>query len=465
MTTNRPPGAGLGPEPDIPRLEQGALHILRTLREQGHRAYFAGGCVRDQLLGKPAKDIDIATSARPDEITPLFPKTVAIGKAFGVIGVVHEGILYEVATFRKESHYSDGRRPDEVTFTDAQEDARRRDFTINALFYDPIEEQVLDFVGGREDLQVKQIRAVGDPGQRFQEDHLRMLRAIRFAGTLDFTIEAGTWNAIPERAHLIARISSERIRDELVRILTESVKPGFALRRLHEAGLLSVILPEINAMAGVEQPPEFHPEGDVFTHVCMMLDLMEQPTIELALAVLLHDVGKPPTARIGPGRDGVDRIRFDAHDKVGAVMAERILQRLRFPNSVVKNVTHCVGNHMRFMHVQEMRRAKLRALIASPTYPTELELHRLDCLASHGGLDNYQFLKECESELQAETALPQAWIRGEDLLALGLPEGPEIGRLLDEAYTRQLEGAARDRDELLEWAQQQIEEEKRWNKT
>ncbi len=456
MTNSTSARSGGRPDHPLTQLELGALDILNTLRTRGHDAYWAGGCVRDKLLGRTPKDIDIVTSARPDQIAPLFSKTVAIGKAFGVIGVVRDGALYEVATFRKESLYSDGRRPDEVTFTDAREDAQRRDFTINALFYDPIEGQVLDFVGGREDMRSKQIRAVGDPGRRFQEDHLRMLRGIRFASTLDFTMEAVTWNAIVQHAHLIARISPERIRDELVRILTESVKPGFALRRLHDAGLLPVILPEVDAMVGVEQPPEFHPEGDVFTHVCMMLDLMQQPTTELALAVLLHDVGKPPTARVGPGRDGRDRIRFDTHDKKGADMAERILRRLRFPNALVSAVVQCVRNHMRFMHVREMRRAKLRALIASPTFDTELELHRLDCLGSHGDLTNYHFLKEYRETLQDEPALPDPWVRGDDLLALGVPEGPEIGRLLREAYAQQLEGHVEDRAALLDWLKTQI---------
>ncbi len=439
-------------EPDqVTTLEQGALGILLTLRKHGHEAYWAGGCVRDRLLGRIPKDFDIVTSALPDQISQLFPKTISIGKAFGVVGVLQNDVLYEVATFRKEHGYSDGRRPDTVEFTDAREDARRRDFTVNALLYDPVEDEVLDFVEGRRDLKAQVIRAVGDPATRFQEDHLRLLRAVRFAATLDFELEPTTRKAIEEHAEQIRKISPERVRDELVRILTESTRPGDALQRLHDTRLLRVILPEVAAMDGVEQPAEFHPEGDVFEHTRLMLNRMDPRTPELALAVLLHDVGKPPTARIGPGRDGTERIRFDGHDKTGAAIAEAILKRLRFPNAFIKTVTHCVRNHMRFMHVREMRRAKLRTLVASPTFDIELELHRVDCLASHGDLENYTFLKRYRETLAAEPALPRAWIRGEDLIALGIPEGPEIGRLLKEAYTRQLEGDFEDRDTLLEW--------------
>lgn len=437
------------------RLEKGALEILQTLRRHDYEAYWAGGCVRDRLIGKPPKDIDIATAATPDHIMSLFPKTVSIGKAFGVIGVIGQETLYEVATFRKDHGYSDGRRPDRVQYADAREDALRRDFTINALFYDPVNDRVLDFVGGEQDLRDRIIRAVGDPGARFMEDHLRLLRAARFAATLDYTIEPSTRHAIATHAARIGRISPERIRDELVRILTESVRPGDALQLLLNTGLLAVCLPEVAAMDGVEQPPAFHPEGDVFMHTRLMLDQMTTRTPEMVFAVLLHDVGKPPTAAVGAGPDGETRIRFDGHDKVGAQMAEDILGRLRFSNHFIETVTQCVRNHMRFMHVQEMRRAKLRALMASPSYQTELELHRLDCLASHGDLSNYHFLQEYEKGLQQEPVLPPAWIRGEALIALGIPEGPEIGRLLKDAYARQLDGEAPDRESLLEWVKAQ----------
>ena len=436
----------------------GALHILTVLRRAGYETYWAGGCVRDHLMHRTPKDYDIVTAARPEEVQALFNKTVAIGKAFGVMGVIHEGTLFDVASFRKESGYADGRRPDSITFTDAREDALRRDFTINALFFDPIEERVLDYVGGQEDLERRCVRAVGDPRVRFAEDHLRMLRAVRFASTLDFTLEATTGQAIKELAPQLARISPERIREEFSRILLEASQPGDALAILLDVGLLEVFLPEVAALHGAEQPPQFHPEGDVFTHTRIMLNSVapEEKTLDLVLATLLHDVGKPPTARVGPGSDGVERIRFDQHDAVGARMAEEILSRLRYPNAMISAVTHCVRNHMRFMHVQEMRRAKLRALIGAETFPTELALHRLDCLSSHGDLANYHFLVEQQAALDSEPALPRAWIRGEDLLALGIPGGPEIGRWLKIAYDQQLSGESPDRETLLNWLKEQI---------
>jgi poly(A) polymerase len=443
--------------PETPQ-EREARELVATLRRSGFEAYWAGGCVRDRLLGRTPKDIDIATDARPDQITALFPKTVAIGKAFGVIGVITNQALYEVATFREDAGYSDGRRPDAVHFTDAREDALRRDFTVNALFYDPLSGEVHDFVDGRADLDARLIRAVGRPADRFQEDHLRMLRAVRFAAVLDFELESATRQAIKELADRLRHISPERIRDELVRLFTETDQPGRALQLLQVTGLLAVILPEVAAMDGVEQPPEYHPEGDVFTHTRLMLDELHRPAAELAFAVLLHDVGKPPTARFGSGRDGQERIRFDGHDKVGAEMTEAILGRLRFPNAFIRTVTHCVRNHMRFMHVQEMRRAKLRAMLAAPTFDIELELHRLDCLSSHNDLGHYHFLRRYREQLQAEPALPPAWVRGEDLLALGVPKGPAIGHWLKEAYARQLDGDATGRQDLLNWLAARIRE-------
>lgn len=431
----------------------GAREIVERLRTAGHQALWAGGCVRDHLLGRPGKDIDIATSARPDEIESLFEKTVPIGKAFGVIGVMLQDTFYEVATFREEGDYNDGRRPDSVAFTDAAIDAQRRDFTINALFYDPLTDQVLDYVGGKADLAAGVIRAVGDPAQRFAEDHLRMLRAIRFAGLLDFEIEPATWDAIVANAPSIQRISAERIRDELTRMWTESQRPGRALDLLHQSGLLAHVLPEVEAMVGVAQPPEFHPEGDVFIHTRIMLDLLGPPPrpVELVWAVLLHDVGKPPTYH-----EAADRIRFHGHDRVGAGMADRILRRLRMPNAVVDHVVTCVRNHMKPMCVQEMRTSKLRAMLASPTIETELELHRVDCLSSHAKLDHYEFMKQQQEIWKNEPQLPAAWIRGGDLIALGFPPGPAIGAWLKKAYARQLDGDAADRDELLDWLKEEL---------
>lgn len=439
--------------------EQDARRILQRLRDAGHQAYWAGGCVRDRLMGRAPKDYDVVTSAPPETVQSLFPKTVPIGKAFGVIGVVRGRKLYEVATFRSESGYADGRRPDTVRYADARQDVERRDFTINALFYDPEVDQVLDFVGGQEDLRKRVIRAVGDPDRRFAEDHLRMLRAIRFAATLDFQIEESTRNAVMRHAPLLARVSLERIRDELTRILLEAIRPGNALQELLSTGLLRVFLPEVVAMEGVEQPPQFHPEGDVFTHTRLMLDRVAptERSIELMLAILLHDVGKPPTAGIGPGADGIDRIRFDRHDTVGALLTEDILRRLRYPNAVIQTVAHCVRNHMRFMHVQDMRRAKRRALIGSPTFDIELALHRVDCQSSHGDLSNYDFLLREREGLAQEPVLPPAWIRGEDVLSLGIPKGPLVGQWLRAAYAQQLDGNFPDRNALLEWLKRQIQ--------
>jgi poly(A) polymerase len=439
-------------------LEKGAKSILVTLRQHGHTAFWAGGCVRDRLLGRPPKDIDIATSARPDEIEPLFPRTVPVGKAFGVITVIQDNLAYEVATFRREEGYTDGRHPARVDFTDAREDALRRDFTINALFYDPVDDIVIDYVDGRKDLKRQCIRAVGDPDERFKEDHLRMLRAIRFAATLDFALATDTEAAIRRHAAQLRRISAERIRDELTRTFVGARQPGDTLHLLLDTGLLAAVLPEVAALAGVEQPAEFHPEGDVFVHTALMLNLLGPPprSEELVWAVLLHDIGKPLTQRWGAGADGRQRIRFDGHDRAGADLADDLLARLKFSNHQRQIITHCVRNHMRFMHVQEMRKAKLRAMIGAPTFPLELELHRVDCLSSHGAQDNYAFLRAYQQQLAEEPALPPAWIRGQDLLALGLPRGPAIGHWLRQAYTRQLEGDAQDRQALLQWLQTEI---------
>ena len=432
--------------------EVAARAIVQALRSQGYQAYWAGGCVRDRIMGRPAKDIDIATSALPDQVVALFPHTIEIGKAFGVIGVVRGGQVYEVATFRTEDSYSDGRRPDHVRFCDAREDARRRDFTINALFYDPETDAVIDEVGGVEDIRRQVVRTVGEARDRFAEDHLRMLRAVRFSATLDFQLDPAVTEAIQEGAGMIQRISPERVRDEISRILTEAARPGDAVRLLQATGLLEHVLPEIAALDGVEQPPEFHPEGDVLTHTCLMLNRMGTGApLELALMVLLHDIGKPPTAAWGTGTDGRPRIRFDGHDRIGAEMAERRLKALRYPNRVIEAVVHGVRWHMRFMHVREMRRAKLRAMVGAPGFGWELELHRLDCLASHGGLENVDFLNNLSDELANEPVLPEKWVRGEDVLALGVAPGPEIGEWLRRCYERQLEGEAADRESLLSW--------------
>lgn len=433
---------------DLSALARG---IVARLQQAGFTAYWAGGCVRDRLMGRPPKDYDVATSATPDQIEALFPHTKPVGRAFGVILVIEGVQAVEVATFRREAGYSDGRRPDTVQFASAEEDAARRDFTINGMFYDPIADRTHDFVGGQADLERRMIRAIGSPRDRFAEDHLRLLRAIRFASVLDFDVDPATMAAIREHAPLLARIAPERIQQELTRLLTESPRPGRGLRLLDESGLLSVVLPEVAAMKGVEQPPEFHPEGDVFTHTALMLDLLDRPTPELAYAVLFHDVGKPPTFRRTTRPDGSERIRFDGHDRVGADMTVRIMQRLRFPNALTEAVAHCVRNHMRFIAVPEMRDATLRKLVGAPTFPIELELHRVDCLGSHRDLRNYEALTAFQARIRDEPVLPDPIINGHDIMALGVPEGPAVGRWHKRAYEAQLEGRFSSREEGLAW--------------
>ena len=368
------------------------------------------------------------------------------------------GHVYEVATFRRDLPYEDGRRPTGVAFAQPEEDAKRRDFTVNGLFYDPERREVLDFVDGRRDLERKLIRAIGPPEERFGEDHLRMLRAVRLAVTLDFELEAQTAAAIARCAPAISRISMERIQAELTRALVEGRRAGRVLRLMHELGLLKVLFPELEALSGQEQPPEFHPEGDVFVHTAAMLDSMEHPTPALAYAVLLHDVGKPPTAQRVRESDGTVRLRFNNHAAVGADMARSFLQRLRLSSDLVEDVVFCVANHMRFKEVQQMRPAKLRRLVAAPTFPVELELHRLDCLCSHGDTSNYRFLLDFVESLARQPALPPPWVTGNDLLAMGIPEGRRIGEWHRKAYEAQLDGRFPNREQLLEWIKRSLTE-------
>jgi poly(A) polymerase len=434
-----------------------SLAILARLRDAGFESYWAGGCVRDILLGRTPKDYDIATRATPDEIQGLFPHTVPVGKAFGVILVVEDGAMHEVATFRRDINYKDGRRPEAVAFTGPEEDARRRDFTVNGLFYDPAEEQVLDFVGGRKDIEARTIRAIGEPADRFREDYLRMLRGARLAATLEMTIEPATAAGIRLHAENILQISPERVRDELTRLLLEAPKAGRGLLLLKDLDLLRFILPEVAALEDQAQPPQFHPEGDVFTHTTMMLDEMESPDEVLAYSVLLHDIGKPPTATLSTEPDGSERIRFNNHAKVGAEMAEAILKRLRFPTRTIEAVRTCVANHMRFMDVPRMKKSTLRKLIGAPTFPVELQLHRLDCMCSHGDLGNLETLADFQRAMADEPVLPEPWVSGHDIMALGVAHGPGVGTWHRRAYERQLEGLAGSRDELLDWLRNAIE--------
>ena len=428
-----------------------ALHILNQIRTAGFTAYFAGGAVRDHLLGRTPKDYDIATNALPDQIEALFPKTVAIGKAFGVIMVVNDGFETEVATFREEAGYQDGRRPDSVHFCGAQEDAIRRDFTINGLFYDPQNDHLIDYVEGQLDLERKIIRAIGDPERRFAEDHLRMLRAVRFSHTLGFTLDPATRAAIKNHAADLSKISIERIENEFSRILTESLRPGDALRELVDLNLIEHILPEILPMIGQEQPPQYHPEGDVFEHTVLMLNLMKNPDRLMVYTVLLHDVGKPDTAFMGE-----DRLRFHGHETLSAKMANTILHRLRLPTQEIKQIVIAVAGHMRFKDVQKMNKSTLRKLMGSETFDLELELHRVDCSGSHGLLDNYDFLLEKAEEMANEPILPEHWVTGRDLIELGITPGPRIGHLLKQAYDAQLDGLFKTREKLLDWIQTQL---------
>ena len=432
-------------------MEKAAREVAARLREEGHIAYFAGGCVRDIVRGETPKDFDIATDAKPEIVQKLFPRTYAVGAHFGVIIVLENGFQFEVATFRSDEAYIDGRRPSAVHFSSPEEDAKRRDFTINGMFYDPVAEKVIDFVGGRADIDAKLVRAIGDPAQRFAEDRLRMLRAVRFATVLDYTIDTHTWDALVANATSINEISAERIRDELVRIfLSPNRTRGWDL--LDSSGLMRAILPELDRMKGVLQPEQFHPEGDVFEHTRLMLQFLpEKVSVPLVFAVLLHDVAKPVTATI----DETGRIRFSGHDRAGAQMAEQIMRRLRFSGAETEATVEMVRQHMVFKDVPKMREAKLKRFMARPTIDDELELHRVDCQGSHRMLDNYEFLLRKREEFANEPIIPPPLVRGTDLIALGLKPGPKFGEILEAVETRQLEGDLRTREEALEWVKRE----------
>jgi len=430
-------------------LLEGALTVVKTLADAGHRAVFAGGVVRDLLLGNAVSDIDIATSALPAEVEALFPKTIAVGKHFGVVIVVIDSINYEVATFRIEGGYVDGRHPVSVRFAGEEEDARRRDFTVNALFLDPLEKTVIDYTDGLIDLDRRVIRTVGSPTQRLEEDKLRVLRAVRFACQLGFEIEPETYAEVKRQAKKLLQVSWERIRDELIRILT-GPDAARGLDLLADSGILEVILPEVDAMRGIPQPPEFHPEGDVFVHTRLMFKKAGQISDpNLALAVLLHDVGKPPTLSVR------ERIRFDGHDRKGAEMAESICRRLRLSGEEIAEIVDLVGEHLRFIPVQEMRESTLKRFLRKHNIEKHLELHRLDCLASHGDLTSYHFCRAKLEEFSREAMRPPRLISGYDLIAMGLTPGPLFSRILADLEDQQLEGKITSRERALEWVRNQ----------
>jgi poly(A) polymerase len=456
-----------------------SIAIVQTLRQRGYQAFLVGGCVRDLLLGRQPKDYDVATNATPEQVMTIFPETYAVGAQFGVVlvpvpepppekdvannvamensdrvdaGASTHAHAVEVATFRSDIGYSDGRHPDEVRFSpDPREDVARRDFTINGMLLDPVSGEVLDFVGGRNDLEDKIVRAIGDPERRFTEDKLRMLRAVRFAARFEYTIEPGTLAAIKELAGEIGAVSRERVRDELTRMLTEG-RAHRAFLLLDESGLLQEVLPEISAMKGVQQPPQFHPEGDVFAHTLLLLDNLPQPCPPaLAWGALLHDVGKPPTFRVAP-----DRIRFDGHVEVGVKMAEEICQRLRFSSDETEQVLALVDNHMRFGQVTRMSESTLKKFLRMPRFDQHLALHRADSLASHGKLSTYEFVKEKLAVIPPEKMRPMPLVSGDDLIAAGHAPGPKFREILEAVEDAQLEGRLVSKESALEFVRREF---------
>lgn len=428
--------------------EQHARAIVQTLRDRGFTAYLAGGCVRDKLLGMEPKDFDVATDARTQEVRALFPHTVPVGAQFGVVLVNRDGHQVEVATFRADGAYLDGRHPASVRFSDPREDALRRDFTINGMFYDPVTEEVIDYVGGRRDLARRVIRAIGDPYARFAEDRLRMIRAIRLAARLGFAIDPETFAAIRALAPTIVDIAWERIGDEVVKILTEGgAKRAFAL--LSESELLTVILPEIEAMRGVEQSPDFHPEGDVFVHTLLVLDKLDRPTETLAFGALLHDVAKP-LCRAQQG----ERVTFYGHCEKGAEMAVKICQRLKRSRATWERVAYLVKNHLRLLNAPHMRPATLKRFLREEGIDELLELARIDALSSSGDLGPYEFCRRQLAELGPEQIAPPRLLSGHDLIALGFRPGPQFKRILEAVEEAQLEGRLVTREDALSWVRQ-----------
>ena len=460
---------------------QTAKEIVERLQKKGFAAFWVGGCVRDFLLGREPQDFDIATDARPEQVEKLFPKTIPVGKKFGVIIVVQDGQQFQVATFRAEADYQDGRHPGKVCFANAEADALRRDFTVNGLFYDPLTQKIHDWVGGEKDLRAKIIRTIGAPEERFGEDHLRMLRAVRFAAQLGFAIEPKTFAAIKTLASKIKAISAERVRDELIKLFAPPVSQTTALTParspreragmsadnpanyssaarglvlLRDSGLLEPILPELAATVHCEQSPDFHPEGSVFNHIGLMLEKMPAAADEsLPWSVLLHDIAKPVTAE----RDtATGKIHFYGHETVGAAMAEKILQRLRFPKKQTEEIVVCVKNHMQFKDVKQMRKATLRRLLLRETFPLELELHRLDCLGSSGDLEHYNFLAGQAAELANQPAIRPPLLTGNDLIKLGMKPGKPLGALLAEIREKQLADELKTTRAARAWAKKKL---------
>ena len=433
-----------GMDSPVRTTEERATGIVVRLVDAGHTAYFVGGAVRDKLMGREPVDIDIATSAPQDIVTSLFEHTVPLGKEFGVVIVVIDKEPFEVATFRTEGPYEDGRRPSWVRSADARADVARRDFTLNGLLFDPVQKEVLDWVDGEKDIRNHWVRSIGEPHKRFSEDKLRLLRAIRFASNLDFQIEDETGRALRDMAGEITVVSAERIRVELTKIFT-GPRPDRGLSLLDEYGLLDRILPEVARMKGVKQGELHHPEGDVFVHTRKILSLLSKPTVSLAFAALLHDVGKPPTCQ----PDGP--VMFPNHAKVGADMSRDILNRLRFDGRTRELVVDAVANHLRFLDVKKMRPSTLRRFMSSINFAEQHQLHRLDCLAGNGDLSNWEFVKEQLEQLEREPLPPAPLLGGKDLLELGFQPGPDMGRILHEVEEMRLEGVLTTKEEAAHW--------------
>ncbi len=423
-----------------------AKEIVGRLKREGFKAFFVGGCVRDIAMGITPEEYDIATSATPGDVMKIFPSTVPVGVSFGVVLVLERNKRFEVASFRKEEKYSDGRHPDRVVYsTDEKEDVMRRDFTINGMLYEPFEEIVIDLIGGLDDIKRRTVRTIGKPDDRFQEDKLRMLRAVRFGAGLDFEIEENTFKSIESLAPSISHVSKERIRDEIVKIVTQE-NPGNGLRLLRDSRLLTQILPEVVKMDGVPQPPEFHPEGDVFNHTCMTLDKLHEITgggssPELAMGALLHDVGKPDTYAVS------DRIRFNGHDRVGARIAKRICRDLKFSNKQIEIITSLVKEHLKFKDVFKMREATIKRFLGMPNFEDHLKLHLADCLASHGLTEAYEFIVKKLKVYKKEELKPKPLLNGYDLIEMGYPRGPLYSKILDSLEEAQLEGVVKNKED------------------
>jgi len=434
-----------------------AKKIVARLQKAGFAAFWVGGCVRDFLLGREPWDIDIATNATPEHIEGLFKHTVPVGRKFGVIIVIEDGQDFQVATFRSDEGYKDGRRPEKVIFGDARADALRRDFTVNALFYDPISKVTHDWAGGQRDLRAKIIRTIGSPEKRFAEDHLRLLRAVRFAAQLNFEIEPDTFIAVKKLAPKIRLISAERIRDELMKLFRPP-HAAVGLDLLRDSGLMEHVLPDLCPTMTCDQSPNYHPEGSVYNHIRLMLEQLppDAPT-SLPWAVLLHDIGKPPTASLDRATGA---IHFYGHEKIGAEMSRQILTRLRFPKKEIDEIEACVRQHMQFKDVKQMRKATLRRMLMRETFPLELKLHKLDCLGSHRSLEYYDFLVKEAQELKKKPHIRPPLLTGNDLIVLGMKPGPGMGALLHEIRDRQLADELKTKRTAVAWAKKQLKRKK-----